>query len=616
MNILKFISDDPLEYTLRVFLIALIALVLLRVDLFVGERRAQWRVFVASGCNYDTMRMQDRDTRVAMDARQYIPAGSNYSFAQRVNFTPVHINYVMYPDKRSNQWDYFIDSTGHGITPGAGWSSKPLPYGAVLYAKPGKEFLTPAPRPAVYPLGSQLAVFLFMSILEVFAGMAVLSRLGIRPGEGGTLWFKGASYLLGFALLTGLIWLALVLGIRLTAPLIYGVWTAATALLMALAWRPMLHNLRSMVDLDSLAKNMPRRFVGVVATLFGLYILWLVLAQTISSPVLSWDAQWHWILKAKALLYHRTPAFSADTITTEYPLLWPMHAAIQFVLANGAYDEMAQWSTALMLVALVTQMLGAFNFLEVRPGWAWFMIGLFFLCFFHPSLAWAYAEVPMMAYLVGALAALLCFLKRPEARRFAVLGFLMCCGLAMTKLEGSPACLFIAGALALMQDRFPRSRRGWALLVLFSLPVLIELGWLAFQKRHGYLQETHMREPITWAKLQILFASVLDSTGKRGLGWRLFAGMGLMLLLWYRRRWSRQETFIAVIALAMTFFSVAALAGWASRRIETHSDSATIRLMLHVAPLFVLLVGAGLARMNANEETAPGALPETRPEET
>ena len=207
----------------------------------------------------------------------------------------------------------------------------------------------------------------------------------------------------------------------------------------------------------------------------GIALFALICVPTLYAPAISWDALSHWMFKAKALLHHRTLAFSMDTHHNEYPLLWPLHTAMQYVLAGGAFDELAKWTVALLLAAMLGQLHGALRFLEVPVNWAWAALLAFPVFFFEDSLQWAYAETLFLALLAAMLAALAA--ARAGDARWIALAVFFGFGLAGTKFEGGPACVIVAVAAVLAHPRFPLCWRPWALGAALALPLLLTAGW-------------------------------------------------------------------------------------------------------------------------------------------
>lgn len=577
------------EWVLRIAFLLVLALAFFRFSDFREAAKAYQGLFRQAGGNYDAIRMANTDTRAAMLARSWIPKDAPFDFSPQSNWSNIRVRYVMYPNTNcAKNWDYFID-LGHKIDrPDPAWQQVELMPGTMLYAKPNVPLIQALPesRP-----DRRFPAFFTAAFLELAAGFVLLSLLRISPESGGALWFLGAAYLLGFAALSGLIWIYLLLGMPLTISSIIAVSGFTIAALGLAALRPLLRNLQALCSWRSLRQCIPANIYGFFFLGFTLYLLWQFILPIVLSPVMSWDAQSHWIFKAKALFEHRSLAFSADAHNNEYPILWPVNIAVQFVLAGDTYDELAKWTAALLFLAFLTQIQGALSFLRVSAAWQWGLVPLYLVFFNEPSLSTAYAEVAFLGLMTGAIAALLATFEPGENARYFALALLFSAGVAVTKFEGGPTCFIMAVALGLAQARFPLSKRGWALMFLFAIPALLTVAWFFYQRTHGYLpREAHLRDPITLSKMKFLVDQVLDSVVGRGMGWRLFAGAGLFALLRWRTPWKPAETYLAAAAMGLLLFVVAGLAGWTMEHIKSETLTATPRLALHASPfLFIWL---------------------------
>jgi hypothetical protein len=182
--------------------------------------------------------------------------------------------------------------------------------------------------------------------------------------------------------------------------------------------------------------------------------------------------------------------------------------------------------------------------------------------------------------------------NRGYARHYLALALSMAFGLALIKQEGSVAVVFAAGALATAYEGFPFSRKGWKIVAVFLLPVAVVIAWTLYTKHLGYAVGTHFKAGLSWNRLQLLLARVLESVSGSGEGWRLFAGAVLVLFLRPRRAWRVDEAFLGILGVVLILFTVAALAGWSTEALDTQTLTATPRLILHATPVLVLLFGS------------------------
>jgi len=566
----------------------------------------EWvKVFREAGRDYEGVRDGNDEMRVAREAAARIPPDAVYYYTRRGNWTEVRVRYAMCPNNRTSafwtvddhRWQYFLDMGREVKDPPPEWNSVRLSGGVMLYSRPGYEIPPPAPRPAA-SLKRRLFAFAVLLFAQTLGGFAALSVAGIGPERGGSLWFLGASFLAGFAMLTGALWVWLVLGGSLTPAAVWIVAIGIPLLLGLPACRRCASRLRELVAEKSLRASLPLSPLGAAVAIGVAYYVSLYLVPVVLSPVYSFDALSHWVYKANVLFQIPTLESSKFTRLNEYPLLWPLNIAMQYVLAGGIHDELAKWTIAALLIAFLTQLMGACAMLGVSPLFTWAFLPLFIICFNDPSLRWAYADTPLIAFLAAALAALTGVFGKEGRLRYLVPGFLFLCAVAGTKFEGGPTVIVVAAALALCWPRFPLSWRGWLVGASFCLPALITIGWHWHQSSRGFVKEAHFQEPVTWGKVQLLFDNIFAPpdywTG--AAGWTLFAGMALFVALRFGEVWRPGERFLAITGLGLLGLSIVAFLGWPANFIRHQVYTALPRLILHAAPALFLFVASLMGR--------------------
>jgi hypothetical protein len=264
------------------------------------------------------------------------------------------------------------------------------------------------------------------------------------------------------------------------------------------------------------------------------------------------------------------------------------------VLMGGAFDEAAKWSAALWIPALATQLFGGLRLLQVRASYSFLLVFLFFACIYDVHLTTGQPHSALMCYVAGALVAAIGWYRDPTDRRYLWLLFFFSWGMCNTKLEGSLMAVMIAMALIFSAGRNLISKSTWIAAIVCCLPILSVWAWIEWQQAQGYLTGVtgHPTSGIGPTKLYNVFRTLAGTLEGRAEGYRLMAGMVLLLLLVGRRKWSRATVFLALSSLAFFFFVPLAVSGFPSEDTIKRSITATPRLMLHATPAFLLFLGS------------------------
>jgi hypothetical protein len=572
-------------------------------------------MFRQTGSDYEGLRRANAQMKACLEADARMPEDVLYAYNQPYARSRIYLLYALCPNKNSSvhwgpdspKWQYYIDFAGEIRNPPEAWKSVQLTDKARLFARPGNEILQPDRTPPP-PMAWRVFIFAALALCELLGGLALLSLLRVPADRGGILWYLGASYLAGFIMTTGLVWIGLMAGLKLSIPFTAAAAAAPVLVFGAAGYRQAPRTLRSLFSAASFKSAFPLSLPGALLMAAVIYYMTLYLIPAVYSPVMSWDALSHWMYKAKALFHLSDITFSEAAHINEYPILWPLNIAAQYVAAGGVYDEMAMWTVALLLVVFFTQLAGIAAHARVNPLLTWTALPVFTFCFTEPALRWAYAETAFLAFLAAALAMITAFFNDDRKPGWLAAALLFACGVAAAKFEGGPAAIILAIAIALSWPRFPRNWRAWAAGAVFCLPILITIGWYAWQTRQGYVGTAHMEEGMSWAKLQLLYEKIMTpaSYWKDGPGWLLFMGMGFAVVMRFQDRWQRHERFLALAGLGLLMFSVIAFSLWPERMLQNAVYTALPRLMLHAAPALFMLVILRIGRTTTGTEDNTG----------
>jgi hypothetical protein len=217
----------------------------------------------------------------------------------------------------------------------------------------------------------------------------------------------------------------------------------------------------------------------------------LFLEHTLRFPDGGWDAWAIWNLRARALARGGSSfrdAFSPEILFwthQDYPLLLPGAVAQAFLL-RGSQPIWIPAAIAFAFAALAAAVLLC-GLAELR-GWHPALLAGIALLTTPSFLGFAanqQADVPMAAYVAGAVALAMLGIETRDARPFGLCG--TCASLAAwTKNEGILYAACLAGAIAVVGwSPVPRRARAVLRFGLGALPVVALLAWFKLTVAHG-----------------------------------------------------------------------------------------------------------------------------------
>lgn len=566
-----------------------------------------YKSFVAHGASYANLRILDPITKNAWFAKQVIPTGA------QVGFTPsewiydrVKGIYYLYPlIVDNNNYGYFIDFNKSMADRFPDWQAFTLPTGIKIYAKPGFSLLKPKTFSLPYDrTKAPIAVFGGTTVLILIVGSAWLARLKIKITDIGFIQWISSIYLLGFFILTFILWIFLALKGNLTKPNLIALWGLSSILSIAInvhEMKTVLFSLRPN-PVAFFSKFKERGFLLEIILLIILFILlFSIITIIITYPAVGWDSLSHWIMKSKVVFYTRHLDLSY-THHNQYPILWPLNIAAQFtLLGEFQSDQVAQWTIAGLFLAFIGQLMGAIKILGKGNKWVWLAPTIFLintnLILNKPAesgLLFSYAEAGFMAFLTLLISTTLGYIRHPDRREYLILGILASLALSSIKFEGFLASIIITLALILTQS-FSQSRKLWFLLVFYSIPgVLINVGWHYWLIKEGFTATADQLIDFKLSglvqKIPYLWQALLNAVASNNYNYWL-AGLAIaILLLSHRRNWSRSEAFLLIVFIGLSILIMFGIAGWTMDLIKNSAIIATYRLMVHTMPAFLLLL--------------------------
>jgi hypothetical protein len=566
-----------------------------------------YKSFIAHGARYANMRLLDPITKNAWFAKQVIPNGA------RVGFTPsdwtydrVKGRYFLYPlIVINNNYDYFIDFNKSMADRFPDWQAFTLPTGIKIYAKPGFSLVKPKTFSLPYDrTKAPIAVFGGITVLILIVGSAWLARLKIKITDIGFIPWISSIYLLGFFILTFILWIFLALKGSLTKPNLIALWGLASILSIAINVREMKAVLFSSRPnpVASFVKFKERGFLLEFILITILCILLLsILTIIITYPAVGWDSFSHWIMKSKVVFYTRHLDLSY-TQHNQYPMLWPLNIAAQFtLLGEFQSDQVAQWTIAGLFLAFIGQLMGAIKILGKGNKWGWLVPTIFLvdanLILNKPiesGLLFSYAEAGFMAFLTLLISATLGYIRHPDRKEYLILGILASLALSSIKFEGFLVPIIITLALILTQS-ISQSRKLWFLLALYWIPgILINIGWHYWLIGAGFTatsdQFTNFQLSGLVQKIPNLWQALLYTVKSTNYYYWL-AGLAIAIfLLTHQRNWSRSEAFLLIVFMGLASLVMFGIAGWTIDLIKNSAITATYRLMVHTMPAFLILL--------------------------
>jgi len=551
--------------------------------------RAAIRDFCSSRGNYDLMRHRGPIFSVVFEADQVIPRKATFDMSRSQWEQPrVATRYFLYPREFSNDWSFYID-VDQKVNPSIKqWKRHILPSGAVIYAREGHEFVKYVKPAGYYSLIRLAAVVIFCVLINLLVGLLICLLLDIPFKEGERGYYLSTAYLLGFFILTGVIWLALLLGFLLSRTLIISVWCIILVLLLLKNKKKILYFANKFeIDFQSLRLLSSRSSNLFLNFLFVTFILSVAVAIALT-PVYDWDSLSHWILKSKVLFYQQHLDFSYTHINF-YPLLWPLHIAIQFIFLGQDYDAVASWMTSLMFIAFMLQLRAGLKILLVKEWHSLISIMLFFSLFFNSTFHMTKPENIFLAFQTASIVAILVWIREPNKRNYFYLSFIFISAMSLTKLEGAISSIIMGISLFLVYYK----NFSWKQIInvygFFIVPVFVILLWMLWVKINGgYVSVSHFQKGFSLEKVGALCVIVKNYLVTHRELFFIFILLSLLPLIILFRPIRLSEKFLVYIFCGLTFFSGIAILGWPSESLANMFEEASIRLFIHAAPAWVL----------------------------
>jgi len=503
---------ERLRKCYRLFLLLAVVLFFIKETTFVFRKVwARFRIFQASQFSYSEDLKQFSVIAPLLAAKQVIPADATVTVLREEDawdLEKVCMRFYLYPLRISENGSYVIDWENIMGRPPPGWTPRRLSWGKMVYAKPGFSFLSPPVRPKSLPLTGVVVFMLCYLAAHVLTGAGLLRLLNVfKKNWGVAAW--GASFLLGYLVLTLCIWGYLLMGGILSRSAVLLLWGTMIFLATIILYIRRDGTLRdSLFKIVSIRPRMraffwPLVFTLTVAGIFGM---------AISSNVLDWDGMSHWVMKAK-VVYHERHLVFHSTHLNEYPWLWPLNLAVQFVLSGGMYGYLAQWTSGIFFLVFVTQIMSGMEAIGIKKTWI-YLSGLFYiLLLFHCGPGWddchfiaANAENILLAYLAGMVSFILWWMRERRNSAFIMGAIGMAVGLSLSKLEGGVQVLFVFLSLILLNKSMGLSTKDKKFLSWFLLILLLPLSWVLFVKWHECgATWSHFHSGVTTGKIFLIF---------------------------------------------------------------------------------------------------------------
>jgi hypothetical protein len=441
------------------------------------------------------------------------------------------------------------------------------------------------------------------ALLAVTALGAGVVRLWLRgPMPAAALW--GLSGLVGFAAWGWLTHVSLALFDRVVP----AVWLPAVPLALFGAVR--------------LARTRPRLPRPGLAALPALALLAWELAYLVgaaASTRLGWDGLFIWALKAKALhldvtaqpgayVAHLAGAWAVPHV--EYPVALPALEAWLHVARGGVNETALKALGPAFLLALLA-VLGTALRRRLEPAGALTLLALLVTT---PALVFVsttgYADLPLAALFTAAALFALEALEG-AGRRSETIAAALAASLALVKREGAllgaELVVLLAVALAL---RHGVGRAARFLAAAVPVALVVAGPWFLFAARHDLVGKDFLPVSVgtLWANvdrlpaLAVMLADVLVRPGVFGFLWPAVALTGALRWRGWRRPGAR---FLGALILAALAVDAGVFVFSGVNPYTVHVISALDRLVLHAAPVAVLLAGLLLAEGRDDPFVAP-----------
>ena len=569
---------------------------------------AYCRGFQAAHFNYENVRRKDMidAALVGIEARKILPRDAIVQILpQEINTPAKHFyklvaRYNLFPIKVGDAATHILDLTGK--MEALSKETRNLPGGARIYAKAPDGFVERRSDAWVPPLGAMAIFALAYSIWLIFIGSLSLSLMNFNIKSSGRPWFLATSYLLGCFVFTALVWLYLLMGGMLERMALY--WLGAFLSLGLLGANKLLSRKDwQQVFCFETSKLVFLKKKKVLAFGLILGLLWAaIFLLTVTTPVRDWDAMSHWIMKAKVIFHNRQLIFDY-THFNYYPILWPLHVAIQFALLGGMFDEMAQWSSAVFFLVFIIQFLKALDIMGLTRRIR-YLLAIVFICFAYENpfkhylasnFIIANAENMILSYLYATLCALLLWIKDRRRTVYLMLSVFLMSGLNLSKFEGGFSTLFLLMSLCpfLFRSQISIKQKIW--LGLCLLTVLLPLGWIYWMKACGYYSSFyHFGSLWTLQKIFLLVKLNFHYFFINNMFLLFLLGTGYLILYPQGKEWNNMEKFLLPVIFLFILFLGFCSIGWPIHKIVHDFPDAFSRMLMRVAPMVFILLSSRL----------------------
>ena len=543
--------------------------------------------------NMQYLRLMDPVNYAVFKAKTIIPENAKVDLSPKNwVFTRCTARYALYPFELNKDWDFFIDYDQSITNPPPDWKSLKLFRNIVIYAKPGFEFLkTSKEEPiSLYPGGTIVLTFLWISAFYVLTGIAVLSAIKIPYYPERRHWFLSTSYLVGFVCLTCAVWVYLLLGGAFEKSHVFIIWTGFLISAIFFSKSDFLQKLKSVFSARKTNVEEGSSLIEKLLIVIATFCLLMIILTTVLSPVWSWDAMSHWIMKSKVIFHHKILSFSY-THSNEYPILWPLSVANYFLFADGMYDEFAKWSSALLFVCCISQIVGCLRFMKLNRRWIWMLVNIFLFGFYSTNMTIAYAENAFYAFSTGAIVALLAHFRSKERVKYIILTVIMAIGLSSVKLEGMIATGIIAVVMASLGVPMFSNKKNWFFAASILSACLLPIGWIIRQFNQGYFNSVpnDFAESITLAKVQhivmLMSQSLMLAFELKGICVLIL--FSIFCIVRVKKKKDETERFLFRVSLLLVFFSIGAFTFWDTASIAGQIPTLA-RIFLHSVPVIIL----------------------------
>jgi hypothetical protein len=351
-------------------------------------------------------------------------------------------------------------------------------------------------------------------------------------------------------------------------------------------------------------------FIGLLAVLFLFAV-----ARAVMYPVWAWDAIAIWGFKARIFYLKGAINLCGFEAHNYYPNLVPLLVSYLYLWLGQVNDHLVKLVFPLWGAALLGMLFGMLKRLGLTRTLALGVTTFFALngITFITHLFIVYADLAMTYFALGAAGFIYLWLTEAGPARVLPVAALCFAGLAWSKFEGPPlaATILLAAALTLLWLRPPRLGRR---LLSLAWPVggllLGYLPWRLFALSQGIETGSDHILGFYWGQL----FKALPALGLGLINPTLFGILWptalLALVICGRKIFTSPILFLALF-LGGNFLAILlayAVAPTSPFEFHLYLRATLDRLLLHLAPLAVLVIGEGLKRLELEEPGPAGSV--------